>query len=145
MAKEQTDKSRYPSKYSPSQFVTATQYIIELACEQAALRQKENLSIQFWKSEKWRALYLGQLRAVNSLLTKYSPRAIIEVIKEKRIGNLRPKWVETLIKEKDALLEATLPDRVIVPSYEQNLPTFSRVNLDKKSNLDKLRDLDENT
>ena len=145
MSKEQTDKSRYPSRYSPSQFVTASQYIIELACEQLAVKDKKELPIQFWKLPQWKTLYLGQVRAVNLLLKKYSEKAIINIVKSRRINNLRPKWVEELIAQEQRVLDAVKPINVECDTpirYDTENVTFTKPR-SVNNKLSKLIDLDK--
>lgn len=108
MAKEQTEKSRYPSRYSPGGFVTEAQYIIELVCEQAAIKRKIELPIKFWNLKEWQLIFKAQMRATHALLKKYSGKAIIKIIKEKRIDNLRPKWVESLIENEQFFMDAAI-------------------------------------
>jgi hypothetical protein len=104
MANKQTKKCNYPSRYSPEGFVTATQYIIELVCEQSAIKQKKDLPIKFWNLPEWNKIFKGQLIAVLALLKKYSAKAIIKAVKEKKLDNLRPKWVEPIIEQEQILL-----------------------------------------
>jgi hypothetical protein len=96
MAKDQTEKSRYPSRYSPGQYVTAAQYIIELVCEQYARKQGKELPIHFWKLDEWRTYWGGQCRTVNQLIKKFPPSLLIKIIKEKKLDNVRPKWAQAL-------------------------------------------------
>jgi hypothetical protein len=144
MAKEQTEKSRYPSRYSPGEFISEAQYIIELACEQAARKRKIDLPIKFWNLPQWAQTYKAQLRAVHTLLKKYPGKIIIKVVKEKKYDNLRPKWVEEAIKQEYLFAEA------VKPIEEKNV---SHIRLDAKdiklpekqttkTNLSKLMDLD---
>jgi len=145
MPTEQTDKSKYPSRYSPSQFVTAAQYIIELTCEQAAIRERRELPIQFWKLPQWKTLYLGQLRAVHALLKKYSTTAIISVVKAKKINNLRPKWVEELINQEQLNINAKIPQEKLeqteIVRYDSEKVTFSQPSV-SNNKLSKLMELD---
>jgi len=104
-AKTQTEKSRYPSRYSPGGWVTAAQYIIETVLEQSARKQKKDLPVNFWNLPEWEALYKGQLRITYALLKKYSAKAILQVVQEKKIDNLRPNWVEPQIKQAQVLLD----------------------------------------
>jgi hypothetical protein len=104
MANKQTEKSRYPSRYSPGGFVTEAQYIIELVCERLAQKQKKDLPVRFWNLPEWKLIFAGQLRATHALLKKYSAKAIINIIKEKKIDNIRTKWVEPMIAQEQIIL-----------------------------------------
>ena len=49
MAKKRTQKSRYPSRYSPDGWVHAAQYITELICEKKAKADKiGELPLKLW-------------------------------------------------------------------------------------------------
>ena len=54
MAKTRSDNSHYPSRYSPDvdkegfAWVTGRQYIVELICENKALREKKDLPRGFY-------------------------------------------------------------------------------------------------
>lgn len=98
MAKDRSDKSKYPSRYSPGKWVTANQYIVELVCEQAAKYSKKDLPMQFWKQDGWQKFFLSQTRKVSQLLKKHDEKVIITVVKEKRIRSLLPKWVDKVIQ-----------------------------------------------
>lgn len=98
MAKQRTEKSRYPSKYSPNSWVTGPQYILELICERKAGRDKIDLPIKFWNLPEWAGYYKSQLRVCHKLVKKYNEKAIINMLTEKKTCfSLRPKWVESLI------------------------------------------------
>lgn len=100
MSKQRTELSRYPSKYSPKNWVSCAQYIIELLCEKLARTKGKDLPVQFWHLKEWANFYKSQLRITHKLLAKYSEKAIIAVIKDRNIWSLRPKWVEDLIIKK---------------------------------------------
>ena len=117
MGKVQTKDSRYPSRYSPGAFVRADQYIIELVCEQAARKKKKDLPIKFWNLPEWKLLFLSQLRAVRCLLKKYSVKAIITTVQEKKYDSIRPKWVEEDIKQKQIELDTVKPVANFIPTY----------------------------
>jgi len=105
MGKKRTDKSKYPSKYSPNGWVTAAQYIIELICEQRARFDKKDLPVKFWHLPEWASFYKSQLRIIHKLLKQYDERAIINTVKNKRIRTLFPKWIEPLIAQEDKVLK----------------------------------------
>jgi hypothetical protein len=107
MPKQQTEKSRYPSKYSPKKFVTARQYIIELICERIARHQKEDLGVQFWKNKEWAGIYKRWLRVVGNICKDCPPEAIIRAL-----NNNPYRWslhtdfmVKEIEKEKEKLVQ----------------------------------------
>ena len=101
MADIRSEVSRYPSRYSPQKYVTASQYIVELVCEKNAQSNKMDLPMQFWKQDQWAKYFAFQSMQANRLLKKYSAKAIIDTIKAKNVWTLRPKWVEKVIAAKD--------------------------------------------
>jgi len=102
MAKKQTDKARYPSKYSPGQFISAAQYICETICEHKARIDGKSLPVKFWEDKEWAKFYKDQISAANKLLKVYSCAAIIEGLnhwKGKKIYSLRAPWLKEIIDE----------------------------------------------
>ena len=49
MAKKRTEKSKYPSRYSPNGWVHSAQYITELICEKKAKTEGKELPIKIWE------------------------------------------------------------------------------------------------
>ena len=145
MGKQQTDKSRYPSQYSPGTFITAAQYIIELLYEQYCYKQQREPSLCFWTSDEGKNFLGGQLRVTHGLLKKYSQKAIIATIKEKRIDNLRVKWIVPLIARKQKLLDVQSTKENISQNI-LDMPTNQQITFgtkkSRKSSLDKLMDID---
>jgi len=145
MAKEQTDKSRYPSRYSPGGYVTGAQYVIELACEQRARKEKKDLPIRFWNLPEWSLIFKAQLKAVHILLKKYSIKAIIKVVQEKKYDNLRPKWVEADVEQAQLLLN-TIVEKEGSSSKVSEVRSQEEIKIPEKriakNKLSKLMDLD---
>lgn len=108
MSKKRTEKSKYPSRYSPEGFVTAAQYIIELICEKNAKLKKKDLPIKFWRLDEWDKFYRSQLRKTHSLLKKYDEKAIIQALNDTRAWNiysLFAPWLEDIVSEKQTQLD----------------------------------------
>ena len=100
MAKEQTDKSRFPSKYSPKQFVTPVQYIIELLAEAKARSEGRALPIKFWVLPEWATFYKSQLRAVNKLVKVKNPLMVIDFLKKNnKLYSLNAKWAKDKLEQ----------------------------------------------
>ena len=106
MPKGQTEKSRYPSRYSPQKFVTAAQYILELVCEKRALKDKKELPIKFWNLPEWASLFKSQLRKCHALLKQYDEKAIIAAIKGSNIYSLHAPWITQECDKHQGILEA---------------------------------------
>ena len=147
MGKKRTEKSTYPSRYSPGGFVTAAQYILELICERQAVKEKVDLPVRFWNLPRWKATFVRQLRKVHKLLKSYNERAIINSIKENpRIYSLLAPWFDELVEKQQAILDTQrkLDDakekqpEIIRSTIQSNRPKFTKPNL-----LDKLGEFDE--
>lgn len=109
MAKEQTEKSRYPSRYGGENcFVTGTQYIIELICEKKAKLDNRTLPLKFWNHPDWASFYKRWLRQTHKLLKTYDERAIIAALKSKESGmrwSLHTDYMKKLIEEEQRKLD----------------------------------------
>ena len=142
MAKNRTDKCRWPSKYSPGGWVTATQFIIELICEKQAAKKHKDLPIQFWKLPEWQKEFVSQTRAANKLVKKYGPKPIIQAIKKRNIWSLRPKWVEAIIKEEFNKLEQEKRQAMVDdPYHHKQEPLISPAKTTKRQSRSKIDDL----
>ncbi len=106
MPKERSEKSKYPSRYSPGGWVTPAQYIIELVCEQNARFHNKDLPMKFWNLDEWASFFKAQLRATHKLLKKYDEKVIIKVIKQKKIRTLIPKWIINVLDQEQKEYDA---------------------------------------
>ena len=73
MAKR-SESSTYQSRYSPGEWVTPAQYIIEYVCENAAQYTGRDLPFRFWKNDEWQKFYVSQTRAAHKLLKEYKAK-----------------------------------------------------------------------
>jgi hypothetical protein len=99
---------KYISKYSNNKEVTAAQYITELICENKARIDKKDIHYRFWTNKTWAKFYRDQIATANKLLETYSPRAIINAIKNpssSRTYSLRSKYLVDTIKQEEAKLD----------------------------------------
>lgn len=151
MGKKFTEKSRYPSLYSPGGFVTGAQYILELICEKKAKNEGKDLQVKFWQDEEWAAYFKQQLRAVHSLLKKYSEKAIIDALRDKRCFrtySLRAPWLKAIIEEKQKIIDVKreLAERAEAnkpaPLVNQENVTGFRSKRKTNNILDKLEEID---
>jgi hypothetical protein len=141
-AKAQTEKSKYPSRYSPDGFVTAAQYILELVCEKKARAEGKELPIKFWELKEWRQTFIMQLRKVHSLLKKYDERAIIRAINSRyKLYSILPKWFEQYIVEEQAKLDAEAEMVVPFEAINRDVQKTAANRPKPKSTLDKLKEL----
>ncbi len=108
MSQNRTDKSNYPSKYSPGGWITASQYIVEVLCEIKARAEGKDLPIHFYELDEWGKFYRQQIPTAHQLLKYYSANAIVRVLKAPRNKNtysLRAPWLVEQFKTEQAKLE----------------------------------------
>ena len=112
MAKTRSDDRRYPSRYSPDvdeegfAWVTGRQYIVELICENKALKEKKDLPRGFYTKDldlvAWQKFYQQQInnRSLTKLIKTHTIDKIIAFLRDnKYILSLRPKWVHEKIDQ----------------------------------------------
>jgi len=145
MANKPTDKSKYPSRYSPSNYVTAAQYIIELICEKKAHFDKTELPVKFWNLPTWRAFFVKNLRQVHKLLKKYNERAIIAALKHKSFQNCYSIFTDRfirLVQEEQIKIDAPHEKKTIEDTINRNTVDSKPRQSQKTDNLiDKLKNL----
>jgi hypothetical protein len=150
MSKTRTDVSRFESAYGGGN-ITASQYLSEHMSARIAKKEGEALGHFFWKEDRWLKVFKTQLMFANKLLKLYSVESIIRVLrtpKGKKVYSLGAKFIYDEIERESALIEqrkATLmeatpeePETEKVENHEVRPPMVV-----KKSNIAKLRDLDE--
>lgn len=143
MSKNQTDNSRYPSKYAEG-FVTAAQYITELICEKLAKTKKKKIGLKFWENQEWATFYKQQIIVANGLLRIYSEKAIIAALNNKRAWNiysLRAPHLDKIIQEEECKIKELKTDNIIQIIDKEN-PTRRKTNNNNKTIFSKLRDID---
>ena len=112
MAKTRSDDRRYPSRYSPDvdeqgyAWVTGRQYIVELICENKALKEKKDLPRGFYTKGldliSWQKFYQQQIknRSLTKLIKTHTIDKIIACLRDnKYIMSLRPKWVHEKLEQ----------------------------------------------
>lgn len=142
MPKEQTDKSRYPSRYSLGKFVTAAQYITEFVCETKARNEGKDLPERFWELPDWKKYYGFQVVICNRLLKKYSAKAILAALKQpkaKRIYSLQAPFLIPLIQAEQIKLDREQAMPVVVRN-EPTLAATGTIRPRQKTVLDGLDD-----
>lgn len=145
MSKKRTDKSRYPSRYSPRGFVTAAQYITELICERKAAREKKELPIKFWDLKEWNKFYRYQIMLANKMLKEYKEVAIIRALRDdyrcKNTYSLRSPFLGGIIKEYEVMDVSADQSRKKIEADFSKKSTFR----ERKSSgiIHKLRELDD--
>ena len=102
MTSRRSDKSKYPSRYSPKGWVSSYQYITELICEKKAQQESKELPIKFWEIKEWRSLYRYQITLATSLVKKYGEEAVIAALRDRRCYrtySLRAPFLTPIIEE----------------------------------------------
>ena len=144
MAKKRTEKSKYPSRYSPNGWVHAAQYITELICEKKAQIDKKELPLKFWELKEWLKFYRYQIPLANKLIKEYGEHVIISALRDKRMWktySLRSPFLKNVIEEYKNKQELAMKIAKEVEYDFSEKKTFESSNK-KKSIISKLRDLE---
>ena len=143
MANNRSDKSKYPSRYSPKGWVSSYQYITELICEKKAQQDGKDLPIKFWDIKEWRSFYRYQITLATSLVKKYGEEAVIAALRDRRCYktySLRAPFLKGIIEEHQAaILESTRKEEL---DYDFGSTDSFSSNNKKRSILSELEDLD---
>tara|TARA_Y100001937_G_C7130514_1_gene337091 strand:+ start:3502 stop:3936 length:435 start_codon:yes stop_codon:yes gene_type:complete len=144
MAKKRTEKSKYPSRYSPNGWVHAAQYITELICEKKAQIDKKELPLKFWELKEWLKFYRYQITLANKLIKEYGEHVIISALRDNRMWktySLRSPFLKNVIEEYKNKQELAMKIAKEVEYDFSEKKTFESSNK-KKSIISKLRDLE---
>jgi hypothetical protein len=145
MTTNRSDKSRYPSRYSPQGWVSSYQYVTELICEKKAQQDHKELPIKFWEIKEWRSFYRYQITLATSLIKKYSEEAVIAALKDRRCYrtySLRAPFLKPIIEEHYKKQEEEKAARKDIPSYDCDGKDNFSSNNKKRSILSDLEDLE---
>ena len=143
MAENRSDKSNYPSRYSPSGWVSAYQYITELICEKSAKQKNKELPVQFWDLPEWEKFFKNQIITAVQLVKKYGAKAVVDGLNDRRAFktySLRSPVLKKIIIE--------YKEKQDMPKEQKNISyDFKEVkkfanNNEKKSIISKLKDLE---
>jgi len=144
MAKEQSDLSRYPSRYAPRGWVHAGQYAAELICEKYAKTKNKELPLRFWELPDWKKYYQYQVILASRLIKKYGEHPVIAALNDKRTYktySLRGGWFVKVVE--DYHTKAELAKKIAHKvSYDFSEKKTFESNNQKKSVISKLRDLE---
>ncbi len=140
MSKKRTEKNKYPSRYSPSGWVSFTQYITELVCEKKALSEGKDLPIKFWEIKEWNSYYKYQITLAAKLAKTYSETAIIKAINEcYKLTSLRSPILKSIIEKNEKAISNQPEEKPLEYEFKEDA-VFKEVK--RKTNLSKLKDLD---
>lgn len=82
MANQRSEKSPYPSIYSPGKYISINQFLGELVSQRAAFKDNKELPQKFWELKKWRQYLVFQIKLASNLLKEYSPEVIIKALRD---------------------------------------------------------------
>jgi hypothetical protein len=151
MPEQWSEDSPYSSLYGGG-FISASQYLAESMVARRARSSNITLPQKFWNVERWKRVFLMEVRHASRLLTLYSVEAIIKALRTKegkRVYSFGAKWLDPLIAEEQRLMDVAKAAQSLQPAVKETEPTvvvgtngprpaFSPT----KSKLNKLRDLD---
>tara|TARA_B100002019_G_C21274933_1_gene604912 strand:- start:11993 stop:12427 length:435 start_codon:yes stop_codon:yes gene_type:complete len=138
--------NKYPSKYSNGKLVSAAQFITEMICENKAIKDKKDLHYRFWTNKNWAAFYRNQIATANKLLKQYDAKAIIKALKSnkaRRIYSLRAPHLLPIIETEQEILLKTEDKSVDYTEKRDIKNTQFRKNVNKKSIISKLREMED--
>ena len=145
MANNRSDKSSYPSRYSPEGWVSPYQYITELICEKKAHQDRKELPIKFWEIKEWKSFYRYQITLATSLVKKYGAEAVIAALNDRRCYktySLSAPFLKPIIEEHYKKREEEKAAREETPSYDCDSKDVFSSNNKKRSILSDLEDLE---
>jgi hypothetical protein len=145
MTKNRSDKSNYPSRYSPQGWVSSYQYITELICEKKAQQDGKELPIKFWEIKEWRSFYRYQITLATSLVKEYGEEAVIAALKDRRCYktySLRAPFLKPIIEEHKKTQEKSKSIDAEDLSYNFDSKESFSSNNQKRSLLSDLEDLE---
>ena len=145
MAKQRSEKSRYPSRYSPRGWVSAYQYVAELVCEKKAQQDCGELPIKFWDLTEWRNFYRYQITLASSLIKQYGEDCVIAALRDSRsykTYSLRSSFLKSIIEEYRSQKDSEPLDRKEETSYDFESKENFTSNNNKRSIISDLEDLE---
>ena len=156
MAKNQSEASPFKSRFSGPEenWLTPAQYLAENMVARQAKKDGTDLPIKFWEIERWKRIFLLQVRHATSLLKLYDINAIIKALRSKRgknIYSLGAKFIDPLIRVEQERLDRheevielksqNDPKPVEPPSDEPKELKAPRPAFVQNTTLSKLKDL----
>lgn len=139
--------TKYPSRYSNGKTVSAAQYITEIICENKAKKDKSDLHYRFWTTPAWEKYYKNQISSAHSLLKKYSAKAIINALQDKKaesIYSLRAPHLLPIIEAKQKIVDTENTELTLDIERKESV-SFRKSTSNKNSIINKLKDIDNGT
>ena len=147
MAHQPSDKSRYKSVLT-NRWLTKAQWLAEVMCSRQSKRETgEELTPNFWKTDRWKAEWKKQLIIANRLLKVYESAAISRALRSPEglsIFSLGASFLLPLIQREQARITKKKENEqeqeavpVLAISEYRALPAFAPKK-SKKMKLDEL-------
>lgn len=140
------EQKKYISRLTGKE-TKASQFLTEIAVKRQADKQRKFLSAQFWKDPLWKTVYTQQIAAASRLLRFYSVEEILTALESKEgnwIYSLSFKGLVDIINKYKTVKKietAKIEEHTIVVD-ENNITQKPKVLPNKKSTINRLRDLD---
>ena len=83
---KKSDKCRFKSRYGGG-YLSDSQYIMEVFCENLARQKKVELPDYFWKVEPWNKLFREQIPAAVNLVKKFPVEVVSAALKDYNISS----------------------------------------------------------
>jgi hypothetical protein len=129
------------------------QYIVEMMCIRNAKTKNEKLEPGFWNKDSWRKFYKLQIIKANSLKKAFSEQAILSALNSKKgekIWSLYWRDLPELIIVEEERLESlktrfdSVKEEIVTKEDIKHISNLEKTKqIPKKTNIDKLRELDE--
>lgn len=146
MAKTQTQKNKFKSRYAPDTWISDAQYITEFVCENKARKDGKDLPLHFWQIPVWAKFFKLQILSANGLLKIYEAEAIVKALRTHQgrgIFSLRAPHLDQLIKQEQATLDLHKAKRAeAAPVERASTTTLPRPAKPQSGIISKLKALD---
>lgn len=141
MPKKPTEKSKYPSIYSPGVYVSCEKFICELLCQRHAYFENKDLPVKFWELPRWKTEFVKKIVHINRLLGQYSEEVIIKALRDpkgRRLYSATSPKLKPLLEKYASMPQVSIKEDI--EELEENLglrkPSNEKKNL--RSKLDEV-------
>jgi hypothetical protein len=103
MARGETEKCSFRSRFSPGAWITPAQYLAENMCDRQARYRGKKLSGRFWEEDGWAKEYRLQTVFASRLLKRFPMSAIVAALRTPHGGkavSLGARWLAQLVEER---------------------------------------------
>ena len=92
-------KREYQSKYTDDGKCTEAQYLVDIAMERIAKREKDILPKRYWSLDKWKKHFRRQIVAANALLKLHTCKQVVGALNTPRGKNIYSLGLKKPISE----------------------------------------------